>query len=244
MLNRRSAVVSLLLVCALGVVSPLQAGTNVSLDTVAGEITLDLYDAIAPVEVANFLAYVNSGAYDTSFFHRCEPGFVLQGGGFTVVGNTIFEVPTLAPIPDNYGVANVRGTLAMAKTGAPDSATSQFFVNLGDNTTMLGPTGSDASGVGYMVFGEVTVGMDVIDAIAAWPLYDLGLGPVFTTVPSDQYVPVNWTTADLAIVTQATVIPEPMTMAMLGLGGACLLRRRRQRQKEPSTPEDDPKTNQ
>jgi cyclophilin family peptidyl-prolyl cis-trans isomerase len=130
--------VCLLTVFAGGVVSSSQADQIVRLQTNRGDITLNLYDEVAPVEVANFLTYVQSGAFDSTFFHRSVPGFVLQGGGFTVDGKTIGQVATNAPIADNYGLANTRGTLAMAKSSLPDSATSQFFINLVDNKMCSG----------------------------------------------------------------------------------------------------------
>jgi cyclophilin family peptidyl-prolyl cis-trans isomerase len=131
--------------------------------------------------------YVNDGDYNNSFFHRSVPGFVLQGGGFTFQNNLYGNVPTDAPIVNEFDPSrsNLRGTLAMAKTAAgPDSATSQWFFNLSDNSANL-----DTQNGGFTVFGEVLGdGMDVVDAISALPTYDItGIHPAFTDVPLNGY---------------------------------------------------------
>ena len=137
---------------------------------VAGTVVLTLDRTAAPVTVTNFLQYVNSGFYNCTVFHRLLPGFVLQGGGFATplsVSATALNSPKPNNPPivleDNNGLSNLRWTLAMARTGLPDSATSQFFVNLADNDFLDHRPGS----YGYAVFGRVTEGMDVIDRIAA-----------------------------------------------------------------------------
>lgn len=138
--------------------------------TTKGEIVVELYPIQAPVTVANFLKYVNAGRYDDTLYHRVVAGFVVQGGGFTSAGN---PVTTYAPIAleSNNGLSNVRGTIAMARTSAPDSATSQFFINTVDNSACLNRgTTVCADTNGYAVYGKVIYGMDTVDKISAVPV--------------------------------------------------------------------------
>jgi cyclophilin family peptidyl-prolyl cis-trans isomerase len=134
---------------------------TVRLTTSRGAIAVELFADRAPVTVQNFLAYVDAGFFDGTIFHRVIPGFMIQGGGFTP---DLSQKPTRAPIKNEAGngVKNQRGTLAMARTSDIDSATAQFFINLKDNA-FLDHGGRD---FGYAVFGRVTDGMDVVDAIA------------------------------------------------------------------------------
>ena len=127
-----------------------------------GEFTVELFTDDAPVSSENFLKYVDSGFFDGTIFHRVIPGFVIQGGGFT---EDMQQKETLAPIKNEAknGRKNLRGTLSMARTNDINSATSQFFVNLKDNDFLDNKPGS----YGYAVFGQVTSGLEVIDAIAA-----------------------------------------------------------------------------
>ncbi|CAN8139107.1 peptidyl-prolyl cis-trans isomerase A [uncultured Thiomicrorhabdus sp.] len=137
---------------------------QVLLETSKGNITLELNANKAPKSVANFLGYVNSGYYDGLIFHRVINGFMIQGGG---LDESMKKKSSKAPIineADN-GLSNDRGTIAMARTGDPHSATSQFFINHKDNN-FLNHTGKNSRGWGYAVFGKVTQGMDVVDAIA------------------------------------------------------------------------------
>lgn len=130
-------------------------------ETSLGDITIELFDDDAPISAKNFRDYVAEGHFDGTVFHRVIPGFVIQGGGLTEDMNA---KPTRAAIRNeaDNGLKNRRGTLSMARTNDPDSATSQFFINLVDNAFLdRGP-----SGAGYAVFGCVTEGMDVIDKIA------------------------------------------------------------------------------
>ena len=130
-----------------------------------GVITLELDAAKAPKSVANFLSYVNKGHYDNTVFHRVIPGFMVQGGGFAV-GMT--QKPTDGEIENEAtnGLKNDMYTVAMARTNAPHSASSQFFINVGDNK-FLNHTGQNASGWGYAVFGKVVSGLEVVDKIKA-----------------------------------------------------------------------------
>lgn len=134
----------------------------VVLETSLGSIEIELDAEKAPISAANFLAYVDSGHYDGTIFHRVIPDFMIQGGGFDP---SMSQKPTKAPIENEAknGLRNRRGTLAMARTNVVDSATSQFFINLKDND-FLDHSGRD---YGYAVFGRVTSGMDVVDKIAA-----------------------------------------------------------------------------
>jgi len=144
-----------------------QAADNpkVVLETNKGNITISLYPDKAPKSVENFLAYVRSGFYDGTIFHRVIPGFMIQGGGFTP---DMTQKDTRAPIKNeaDNGLSNERGTLAMARTGDPDSATSQFFINQVDNPRLDFTSKDSGRTWGYAVFGKVTDGMDVVDEIS------------------------------------------------------------------------------
>jgi peptidyl-prolyl cis-trans isomerase B (cyclophilin B) len=138
--------------------------TKVKLTTNLGEIVIQLNTEKAPLSSANFLTYVNEGFYNGTIFHRVIPDFMAQGGGF----DTSFNQKTVhAPIKNeaNNGLVNSRGTLAMARTNDPHSATAQFFINYKDNS-FLNHSSQTSSGWGYAVFGEVIEGMDVVDAMA------------------------------------------------------------------------------
>jgi peptidyl-prolyl cis-trans isomerase B (cyclophilin B) len=136
---------------------------KVLLKTNQGDITLTLDAAKAPKSVANFLQYVKSGHYDGTIFHRVINNFMIQGGGMTA---GMKQKPTGAEIENeaNNGLKNELGTVAMARTSDPHSATAQFFINVNDNE-FLNHTAQNAQGWGYAVFGKVTEGMDVVDAI-------------------------------------------------------------------------------
>jgi peptidyl-prolyl cis-trans isomerase B (cyclophilin B) len=141
-----------------------QTNPRVVISTSRGDITLELDAAKAPVTSENFLAYVASGHYDGTIFHRVIPGFMIQGGGFTT---DMDQKPTNLAIVNeaDNGLQNERGTVAMARTSDPHSASSQFFINLKDND-FLNHTAKAGPGWGYAVFGRVVEGMDVVDAIA------------------------------------------------------------------------------
>ena len=137
-----------------------KGGSNVVvLETSLGNIEIELDAQKAPISVENFLAYVDAGHYDGTIFHRVISGFMIQGGGFD---ESFAQKRTRGPIKNEFGngLTNKRGTIAMARTNDPNSATSQFFINLVDN-------GFLNQGDGYAVFGKVTAGMDVVDKIAA-----------------------------------------------------------------------------
>ncbi|KIA77863.1 Peptidyl-prolyl cis-trans isomerase B [Parachlamydia acanthamoebae] len=135
----------------------------VVMQTSLGEIKLELFSKEAPVTVKNFLDYVAAGFYDHTIFHRVIDGFMIQGGGFT---KDFDQKPTKAPIKNEAGnnISNKKGTIAMARTSEPNSATAQFFINVADNT-FLDHHGETPRDFGYCVFGQVISGMDVVDQI-------------------------------------------------------------------------------
>ena len=143
------------------------ANPRVLIETTKGNITVELFPARAPLTTENFLRYVKSGFYDGLMFHRVIPGFMVQGGGMMP---DMTEKPNGTPIPNeaDNGLRNLRGTLAMARTGEPHSATSQFFINVADNR-FLDHRGKSIEGWAYAVFGQVLDGMDVVDAIVTVP---------------------------------------------------------------------------
>jgi cyclophilin family peptidyl-prolyl cis-trans isomerase len=136
------------------------------METSLGAMTIELDDAKAPLTVANFLGYVDEGYYDGTIFHRVIPNFMIQGGGFEP---GMKQKPTKGQIKNEStnGLSNTRGTLAMARTNVPDSATSQFFVNVQDNLFLDRAQAQDR--VGYCVFGKVISGLDVLDKIKKVP---------------------------------------------------------------------------
>jgi peptidyl-prolyl cis-trans isomerase A (cyclophilin A)/peptidyl-prolyl cis-trans isomerase B (cyclophilin B) len=144
----------------------LAAEPQVDLKTSAGTIRLELYPAKAPKTVANFLQYVKDGHYDGTIFHRVIPGFMVQGGGFDP---GFKQKATRDPIQNEAknGLKNDLGTIAMARTSAPHSASAQFFINVKDNDFLNAAAAQD--GWGYAVFGKVVSGMDVVTKIAATP---------------------------------------------------------------------------
>jgi len=159
-----------------------KANPQVVLETSKGSITIELYPGEAPKTVENFLGYVKSGFFDGTVFHRVIPGFMIQGGGFT---KDLQKKDTRPPIPNeaDNGLRNDRGTIAMARTNDPHSATAQFFVNTVDNSSLNHVNKS--SGWGYAVFGKVTAGMDTVDAISA--VRTTRQGP-YSNVPAEPVV--------------------------------------------------------
>ncbi len=206
---------------------PAVAATIVEMRTPMGTLGLELYDADKPITVQNFLNYLTSGRYENSFVHRMaatqlgQP-FVMQGGGFTLSGNLVTAVPTDAPILNEYSAgtiySNTYGTIAMARVGGSvNSATSQWFINLNDNS------GLDAVDEGFTVFGHVIYGLDSLNAIATEfydadtslnGIYDASslLGPTFGELP----LHTANLTADNLLFTTLVVVPEPAVPALLG----------------------------
>lgn len=162
------------------------ANPQVDLDTNAGKIRIELYPDAAPKTVENFLAYVRAKQYDGTQFHRVIPGFMIQGGGYTA---DFKENPTKGPIRNEAeqsskaGLLNAVGTVAMARTGDPHSATAQFFINIADNK-FLNFREATPQGYGYTVFGKVIGGMDSVEKIAKAPT-SAG-GPFPKDVPTER----------------------------------------------------------
>jgi cyclophilin family peptidyl-prolyl cis-trans isomerase len=152
--------------------APAPGNPVVVMSTSLGDITIELFKTEAPVSVQNFLQYVNDGFYPGTIFHRVKKGFMIQGGGFT---SALQEKPTRPPIQNEAtnGLHNARGTVAMARTRALRSATSQFYINVVDNR-MLDHTGFAPEEFGYAVFGRVLSGMDVVDRIVSVPTTSKG----------------------------------------------------------------------
>jgi len=171
------------------------ADPQVDVKTSMGNFRIELYPEKAPKSVENFLQYVKSGHYNGTIFHRVIPGFMVQGGGFS---SDFKQKPTRAPVQNEAeqsskaGLLNVPGTVAMARTSDPHSATAQFFINVADNK-FLNFREASPQGFGYTVFGKVVEGMDVVNKIAAAPT---GAGGPF---PKD--VPVTQVS-----ITSATVV--------------------------------------
>ena len=160
-LSLRSANGALLYQTTLTVPNP-----QVQLNTSLGNVVVELDPLKAPVTVDNFLSYVKSGFYKDTLFHRVIADFVVQGGGFTAGLAPKTDLRDPIALESQNGLSNLRGTVAMARTDAPDSATSQFYVNLVDNTRL---DYKDTSNPGYTVFGKVVQGLEVVDAIAKTP---------------------------------------------------------------------------
>lgn len=173
------------MICSFGFAKP-QANPVVEIKTNLGNIQIELFAEKAPKTVKNFLQYVNSGFYKGTLFHRIIPSFMIQGGGLiTGMG----EKKGRNPIENEAanGLSNVRGTVAMARTSYPHSATSQFFINVVDNP-MLDYRESSAQGFGYCVFGKVIKGMDTVDKIRGVKTQTLG---PYQNVPVDEVVILN-----------------------------------------------------
>ena len=225
-----------------------QAQSRVLIETNMGDIYLKLYDTQAPITVQNFLGYVERGDYDNTIFHRAVNNFILQTGGFEVLpGNGILlesslvnPVTTQAPIQNEPGISNVRGTIAMAKLGGdPNSATSQWFVNFGDNSANL-----DSQNGGFTVFGEVE-DMTIVDQILGNRISNssavhgaLGELPIVDADHADSSDPQNPSEVevqDLVRISSASLIsnsapsvPEPSSSVLVLAGaGICVLRRKR-----------------
>ncbi|MEO5765146.1 MAG: peptidylprolyl isomerase [Casimicrobiaceae bacterium] len=167
-ISARLGVFAAAAVLTLASVPALAANPQVEFDTTLGKFRIELYPDAAPKTVANFLDYVKAKFYDGTQFHRVIDGFMIQGGGFTT---DFYQKPTRPPVVNEAqssskaGIVNAPGTIAMARTGEPNSATSQFFINVGDNSR-LNFRSPDPGGIGYTAFGKVVSGMDVVNKIA------------------------------------------------------------------------------
>jgi len=185
---------------------------TVLIETPLGDIEIELLENDAPKTVANFLNYIENNRYDKSFIHRSAPGFVIQGGGFTFVDGDVTGVETFPTLENEFKVLNTRGTLAMAKIGGqPDSATSQWFINLADNPNL------DSDNGGYTVFARVTGdGMDVADAISELPIWNAQsvLGGAFGSLPLIDFANGNSIAEENLVITTVSVVDEAVPFVM------------------------------
>jgi len=205
----RLALRRVLLTCALLVMSLGQANADdqhprVRLSTTFGDIVLELDREKAPKSVENFLSYVQEGYYDGTIFHRVIDGFMAQGGGFT---QDFQKKPTHAPIANeaDNGLKNLNGTIAMARTNDPQSATAQFFINVADNG-FLDYQSPTPRGWGYAVFGKVVEGMDVVDKIRRTPTGSGG--PFRSDVPRTTIV-IEHASLDMAAPAAPSALTAP-----------------------------------
>ncbi len=195
------------------------SATVVRFETTVGVIDIELYSEQAPVTVENFLNYVSRGDYDESTVHRSVPGFVVQGGGFTYLGNRRFEpIPNDGPIINEAQLSNLEGTVAMARASNPNSATNQWFINLKNNSS-LDPTNSNA---GYAVFGKVIRGMDVvrvIESLARVNFNDATPSGVFGELPVYRYISGAIDVDNIVEINRAYVLSDAFQINA-GLSGA------------------------
>lgn len=181
-------------------------GTVVQFNSVLGTFNVELYDQVTPLTVANFLGYVKSGAYNGVIINRSVPGFVEQGGGYTVSGSSLAVVSSNGTVNNEFHVSNTRGTIAMAKTAAgPNTATNQWFFNLADNSANL-----DNQNGGFTVFGQVLgTGMSVVDQMASEPVADLSasLNADFSALPLVNYTSGSVSIGNLIQIPTVAVVP-------------------------------------
>jgi cyclophilin family peptidyl-prolyl cis-trans isomerase len=157
--------------------NPPMTGPQILISTSMGDITLQLDSVRAPKSVANVLRYVKEKHYDNTAFYRVAKGFVIQMGSFDANGKGRGIHPGGVPLEANNGLSNLRGTVALGRADAPDSATAEFYINLADNTPLDHKADDTGNTTGYAVFGQVTSGMDVVDAIGQVPTGDNGPMP-------------------------------------------------------------------
>ena len=197
---RRAGIASVLLLTT--IVPVTGQATIVEIQTSLGNFEVNLYDNGTPATVTNFLDYVNNGAYTNAIVHRSVPGFVIQGGGFFYdASGTVVDIPANPAVANEPEYSNLRGKISMAKIGGnANSATNQWFINLLDNSAALDPQNG-----GFTVFGEVMgAGMDVVDAIAALPIY--AFAAPFGELPVQNYDDTNYANGDIPDDTQLLII--------------------------------------
>ena len=199
-------------------------GQVVRMATVLGDIDIEMLSAAAPNNVANFLSYVNSGAYNGSIINRSIPGFIIQGGGYYVAEeSSIVMSPENAPVNGEPGVSNTRGTLALALSTGPDSGTNQWFFNLADNSATLDGT---SDGGPFTVFGRVIEGdLATMDAVAALPTEDFSssLGQAFANTPLYNYsASAGASVSNLVLISDVAIVP--LVPATLGADSVLTLK--------------------
>ncbi len=215
---------NLVLVLLLSIFSFSVSAQTIRMETVLGNIDIELHPDAAPNTVTNFLNYMNNGGYNNSFIHRngVSEGqvFVVQGGGFKFIGGQVFQIPPNPPVINEFLLPNIRGTISMAKLAdQPNSATSQWFFNNVDNSALL-----DGQNGGFTVFGTVIAGMDVVDAMAA---LEAGVVPVsiggtvfdFAEVPYLNTLPTLLQEDDAVIISNVFELDAPLKINS-GLNGA------------------------
>lgn len=225
------------IIATLCAVAGLYSTTSAHADTIVqfdfknfGSVQVELFDSLAPITVTNFLHYVTTASYQNTMVHRVDTGLgVIQGGGFSAVDAS--AIPTFPPIPLEYSLPNVRGTLGMARLGGFNTATAtgQWFFNTDDNSTDLG----QANGGGYAVFGQVLGnGMNVIDAIAA--VHTFSFASPFSQVPLQDFTMSDFNNQvnplpHVVVLERVSIVPEPSSwvLASLGFIGLAVWRRRR-----------------
>jgi cyclophilin family peptidyl-prolyl cis-trans isomerase len=198
----------LILFAVVAVFAPsVQAGTYVRIETVLGDIDVELFDNITPLTVANFLNYVDNTDYDNSYIHRSIPGFMVQGGRFNFVSGEIGNVPKYSPVVNEFNLSNKFGTIAMAKLPSkPNSATNEWFINLADNSDNL-----DNQNGGFTVFGRVVGdGMEVVGKIAAVDIWNIG--GVYATLPLIDYPGGPPTEEYFVLMTRISRIHRPISL--------------------------------
>lgn len=211
--------------------APIPAQTNpvACFTSNMGNFCIELFEAHTPVTTANFLTYIESGAYTNGIFHRSVPDFVIQGGGFKITesasGNALTPVSTLAPIVNEYKLSNIRGTVAMAKLGGnPDSATSQWFVNMDDNSANL-----NAQNGGFTVFGRVIFGgMTTFDAIEQLSTFNINSSltnaPLINYTNGSQLLTSHFVKIGQVTVTDTTgIFDEGILSFAVDIGSATIL---------------------
>lgn len=243
----------LLLVLALCWASPGHATVLVRFETPLGSFDVELYDDVAPEHVENFLRYLRDGRYAKSFVHRSarirpaagQPPvpFVIQGGGFTFdpdLGAFVFNqglraVPTHPALENDFGLSNVRGTIAMARGSQVNSATSQWFINLRDNGG--GPAFLDTQNEGFTVFGRVVEpGLEIVDDVAAVTRWNAenSVHPALNELPLIDFVQNTPIGPQHVVYTAITEVPEPGTSALRAGALACVLLLARLRMRRPA----------
>ncbi len=202
---RQIALNGMLLTSLLGVSSLSFAQATACFQISLGQFCAELFEDVAPVTVADFISYAQSGAYNGSVIHHLVPDFVIQGGGYTYDGQTerLTQIPTNAPVINEFSLSNTRGTLVMVKLGDdPDNATSQWFINLSDNPNL------DTDNGGYTVFGQVIDnGMTVVDSIASLDRFDFG--GALQTVPLINFPGTEISEDNFVVVSSVEILDGP-----------------------------------